>query len=96
MRKGAERGASVRLTLTPFPANALANVGSEDSADLCERAIQTGRKAVHAGGGCKRYQSQNQELFNQALAGFILVKAIQEFQDRGFHCCYYFLWFPAL
>jgi hypothetical protein len=63
----------------------LLNVAAQDDSDFREGAVQTTRQAGHSSRGSERHQCQNQQIFHQALAGFIIVKAIQGAQNQGFH-----------
>jgi hypothetical protein len=65
------------LHLVVCPETPLSNVLAQYGADLAEGAIQTTGQSGHSCRSSEGNQSQNQEIFHQALASFIFVKANQ-------------------
>jgi hypothetical protein len=63
----------------------LCNVSVYQAADLAERLIYAVGQNLHAGCASKSNQGQNQKVFHQALASFVVVQANQAIKHEHFH-----------
>ena len=57
---------------------------ADDIAHLLERAVQTRRERVHASGRSEGNQREDQQVFHQSLASFVLMERFSELKIRVF------------